>query len=476
METLAKRIIAIIIVAGVITGVGIGAVFLLAPSSVTAGYLTPGAPAGTSSDHIIRIGVAGDIGEITGDGAYKGTHLAIKEINEAGGIDINGTDYFFGYVTEDTDEGNPNLVTSRGVAAAERLVYDRNIQFAIGGFRTEAVLAYQEVFMDNKMIFMSVGVATDIFTDNVANFKARYKYYFRVGPNNSTSLGGMIFAYLGYQIAVLNATYGATHPIDKVGILAEDLTWTVSTVDALNTFIPIITGGKVSIPTGASIRYDITLSAADMNTHMQTFEDLGVDIVIPVISAQGGIMMMQNYASALRPYLIIGIDVQSQLDTFWTQSNNACAYETVMQGTYRVNKTSTTIAFWDAFVNLWGHDPLYTALGAYDAVKNLAWAIDGTNTFVAEDLITKLETMTPAAVLANPSAFPGSVTGVGASWPDRHEVPAGYPLGYTLWVQWNSTGGKNVLPTGGAGGYPNDAVVPMGTYTMAPWVATLWST
>jgi branched-chain amino acid transport system substrate-binding protein len=353
------------------------------------------------------------------------------------------------------------------------LVYDRGIQFAIGGFRTEAVLAYQEVFMDNFMLFMSVGVATDIFTDNVVNFYDRYKYYFRAMPNNSTSLGGQIFSYLSWQIAVLNAQYGATHNITKIGILAEDLTWTVSTVNFLNTYMPFIPG--ISVPTGASIRYDITLSAADMNTHMQTFEDLGCDLVIPVISAQGGIMMMQNYADSQRPYIIIGIDVQSQLDTFWAQSTGACAYETVMQGTHRVNKTPTTITFWDDFHDLWGHDPLYTAQGAYDAMRAISWAIDGTNSLDTDTIVTKLETRTPAAVLANPSLFPGSVTGLGAVWPNSHELPSGYPFGYTLWVQWNSTGGKEVVPTDGHL-YPNDAIVPMGTYTMAPWVHTLWST
>ncbi|MBY8983876.1 MAG: ABC transporter substrate-binding protein [Candidatus Lokiarchaeota archaeon] len=471
MESLTKRILAIVLIAVIGVGIGVGAwIFLGAPPVKR--FSTPGAPSGVASDHIIKIGVAGDTGEITGDGAYKGVHLAIKEINEAGGIDINGSDYYFGYVMEDTDEGNPNLVTSRGVAAAERLVYDRGIQFAIGGFRTEAVLAYQEVFMDNQIIFMSVGVATDIFTDNVRNFYDRYKYFFRAMPNNSTSLGGQIFSYLSWQIAVLNYQYGATHNITKVGILSEDLTWTISTENFLNDYLPY---AGVSVPTGASIRYDITLSAADMNTHMQTFEDLGCDLVIPVISAQGGIMMMQNYADSERPYIIIGIDVQSQLDTFWDQSNGACAYETVMQGCYRVNKTPTTIAFWDDFHDLWGHDPLYTAQGAYDATRAISWAIDGTNSLDADTLIDKLETRTPAAVLATPSAFPGSVTGLGAIWPDDHELPSGYPFGYTLWVQWNSTGGKEVVPTAGHL-YPDGSVVPMGTYSMAPWVHTLWST
>ncbi|MFX0080679.1 MAG: ABC transporter substrate-binding protein [Candidatus Hodarchaeota archaeon] len=469
MEALTKRIIAIILVAVIGVGIGVGAWFFLAAPEKK--FKTPGAPSGISSDHIIRIGVAGDQGEITGDGAREGVHMAIKELNEAGGVNLNGTDYYFGYIAEDTDEGNPNLVTSRGIAAAERLVYDRNIQFAIGGFRTEAVLAYQEVFMDNKIIFMSVGVATDIFTDNVVNYYDRYKYYFRNMPNNSTSLGGMIFQYLSWQIAVLNATY-PLHDITKVGYLAEDLTWTEPTTAFLDTYLPYM---GVTVPTGCGIRYDITLTTADMNIHMQTFEDAGCDVVIPVISAQGGIMMMQNYADSQRPYLIIGIDVQSQLDTFWAQSDGACAYETVMQGCYRVNKTPLTIDFWDDFHDLWGHDPLYTAQGAYDSMRHLAWAIEGTQSLRANDIIPKLETATPQAVKANPSAFPGSVTGLGARWPLSHELPTGYPDGYTLWVQWNSTGGKQVVKTDGHL-YPNDAFVPYPyDYIMAPWVHTLWS-
>lgn len=470
MEKLTKRIVAILLIAVIGTGIGVGAWFFLGQPE--AGYKSPGAPSGISSDHLINIGVAGDIGEITGDGAYKGVHLAIKEINEAGGVTLNGTDYYFRYVTEDTDEGNPNLVTSRGIAAAERLVYDRKIQFVIGGFRTEAVLAYQEVFMDNKIIFMSVGVATDIFTDNVRSYYDRYKYYFRAMPQNSTALGGMIFYYLSWQIAVLNATYGATNPIDKVGILAEDLTWTESTEAFLNDVAAYM---GVSVPTGCSIRYDITLTAADMNTHMQKFIDEEIDILIPIISAQGGIMMMQQYADLKPEFLVIGIDVQSQLDTFWDQSDGACAYETVMQGTHRVNKTPTTIAFWDDFNDLWGHDPLYTAMGAYDAMRNIAWAIEGTQSLNAEVIIAKLETATPGNVLADPSAFSGSTTGIGAIWPNSHELPAGYPEGYTLWVQWKADGTKQVVPTAGHL-YPDNAIVPMGTYVMAPWVHTAWST
>ena len=472
MESGTKRIVAILLVVVIAIGAGVG-IFIFIGLPTTAKFVKPGVPSGVASDHILRIGVVGDTGEITGDGAWEGTYLAVEEINEAGGVTVGAETYYFGLVRQDTDEGNPNLVTSRGIAAAERLVYDNDVQFAIGGFRTEAVLAYQEVFMDNEIIFLSVGVATDIFTDNVRSYYDRYKYYFRVMPQNSSMLGGQIFGYVGYMIAYLNAVYGAG-TIDKVGILAEDLTWTESTVNAINYFIPLITGGAVTIPTTSSIRYDITLSAADMNTHMQTFIDDGVDILMPVISAQGGIMMMQQYAELEPDFVVIGIDVQSQLDTFWAQSNGDCAYETVMQGTLDVNKTASTLTFWDAFKDKWVHDPLYTAIGAYDAVYNLAWAIEEGQTIDNDEIIDEWETMTKTNILANPSNYPTSPSGLGAIWPKSHEVIAEYPYGYTLWVQWDDAGNKQVVPAGGQW-YPNDAVAPMGTYLVPPWVHTAWS-
>ncbi len=474
MESKTKRIVAIALIVVIAIGAGVG-IFIFIGLPTGAKFEKPGVPSGVASDRILRIGVVGDTGEITGDGAYEGTYLAVEEINEAGGVTIGADTYYFGFVRQDTDEGNPNLVTSRGIAAAERLVYDNDIQFAIGGFRTEAVLAYQEVFMDNDIIFLSVGVATDIFTDNVRNYYARYKYYFRVMPSNSSMLGGQIFAFLGYMIGYLNAVYGATHNVTKVGILAEDLTWTESTVNAINYYIPLITGGAVTIPVTSSIRYDITLSTADMNTHMQTFINDEIDILIPVISAQGGIMMMQQYADLQPEFVVIGIDVQSQLDTFWEQSNEDCAYETVMQGLYNVDKTPTTLAFWAAFKAKWTHDPLYTAIGAYDAVYNIAWAIEDAQSIDNDVIIPSYEKLTKANILANPSNYPTSPTGLGAIWPGSHEGVADYPSGYTLWVQWDDVGAKQVVPAGGYW-YPNDAFTPMGTYAMAPWVHTAWST
>ncbi|MBY9013550.1 MAG: hypothetical protein KGD70_14345, partial [Candidatus Lokiarchaeota archaeon] len=98
MEKNMKRIIAIVLVAVIIVGGSIGAYFfLLAPGAgdyVWSASDAPGAPSGISADQIIKIGCAGDTGEIQGDANYEGAWFAAKTINEAGGVDVNGTIYY----------------------------------------------------------------------------------------------------------------------------------------------------------------------------------------------------------------------------------------------------------------------------------------------------------------------------------------------------------------------------------------------
>jgi branched-chain amino acid transport system substrate-binding protein len=480
MEKNTKRILAIVLVAIVATGIGIGAwVFLLSPQAGVYQWSSadaPGAPTGLSSDQIIKIGCAGDTGEIQGDANWEGAWFAAKTLNEAGGVTVGNTTYYFGVTREDTDESNPNLVTSRGVSAAERLVNNKQVDFGIGGFRSEALLAYQEVFMDNQIIFINTGAATDIFCTNVKTNYAKYKYMFRWMPINSTSLGGEILTTLAGYIMTLNASY-PNHEVKQVGILAEDLTWTASIVGAIQLLLSNFTGGWADILT--PILYDVTLTAQDMNTHLQTLQSQGCDFLIPVISAQGGILMMQQYDLNQYDYQIFGIDVQSQLDTFWEDSDESCAYETMMQTLHRTNKTSQSIAFWDAFVAEFGHEPLYIACGSYDAVMGIADAINATQSFDTLDIIAEFESWTKA----NPN--PG-VSGGGAWWPGTHDLVEGYPYGYTLWCQWLANGSKIVVPApryawvDPLGAIPIGPLYPdsitTGEYLVAPWVNTTWST
>lgn len=479
-----KRIIAIVLIVVIGVGIGVGAWVFLAPGGGTYTWTAsdaPGAPLTLNTSRIIKLGMVGDTGELQGDANYDGAYMAVEEINTAGGVDIDGQTYYFGITREDTDEVNPQLVTSRGVTAARKLIYNKEVDFGIGGFRSEAVLAYIEEFMDEEIIFIGTGAATDIFCTNVIDDYANYKYFFRWMPTNSTTLAMQIIETLVGLIITQQFTYGVgfggygTHDVKQIGILAEDLTWTAGMIGALQAYIPPSVSGALlasynityAVEILTPILYDVTLNAADMNAHLATLQAAGADIVIPVISGQGGVLMMQQYAANNYDFQIFGIDVQAQADTFWTDSGDSAAYETIMQSLHRTNKTGNSIAFWDAFIAKYGHEPIYIAVGAYDAVYSLKNAIEATDSLLTTDLIPEMETWTN-----DNGARPIGVGGEAAWWPGSHDLVAGFPYGYTLWCQWQPDGSKNVVS--GFGLYPE--WLTTGTYLVAPWVHTAWTT
>jgi branched-chain amino acid transport system substrate-binding protein len=351
------------------------------------------------------------------------------------------------------------------------LVFNKRVQFATGGFRSEALLAYQLVFMNNKIPFINTGAATDVFGQNVKNEYAIFKYFFRINPINSTSLGTQILFYLAFQMLLLNATY-PNHDVVDVGILAEDLTWTVPNVAAITNSLPAITslisGGLLVANIAETILYDITLTSADMATHLTTLEAAGCDIVIPLISAQGGILMMNQYATLTPDYLLIGIDVQSQLDTFWADSGGDCIYETILQIGYSTNKTTKSIPFWNAYIAEWGNEPLYIASGSYDAVNTYVWAINQSQSLNADTIVTTMESIDRGNFLEGAG---GNI----AFWPLTHEIVYGYPYAYALFCQWQTAGTKAVLPTffgTNPQAYPD--TLATGSLVVAPWVNASW--
>jgi hypothetical protein len=220
MEKLTKRILAIVLIAIIGVGVGVTVWFFVAPYGWSATDC-PGAPAGITEDQIIKIGIAGDTKRIHGEGQVHGAWLAAYQINTGtgaigsqypgGGILIGGKRYYIGITSEDTDEANPILDTTKGKAAADRLVSYKNVQFAAGGFRTESLLAYRDVFMDNKIPFINIGSATDSFTEDVLNNYEQYKYFFQLTPIKGTDLAKELIALILTSSIVassLPAAYG----------------------------------------------------------------------------------------------------------------------------------------------------------------------------------------------------------------------------------------------------------------------------
>jgi len=453
MET--RQIAAVVLIVVIVAGVGVGW-FLFMPAApygaiVVGQTVTPGAPAGTPSEQIITVGLLGGLGDITGQGNWKGAYMACDEINTAGGIEIDGVTYYFGLVAEDTFEADAQLDISKGTAAATKIITQDGAQFIMGGFRSEALLAYLETVMDEEMLLLGTGAATDIFCENVENDYATYKYFFRLMPINTTSLITSLFTYMAFLKGFLNATQGVN--ATKVALMREDLTWTAAMPAVMSAKLP-----GIGMELVADVAFPIDSEAADFATFWQQVQTSGAQITVPILSGSGGILMTTQYAQVQPKCVLVGINVMGQLDNYWDNTGGACQYETLLQSVYRTAKTTKTISFWDDFIDHYDAEPLYTAVGAYDAMFMLADAIESAQSLVSADIVPHLEAFT------TDSPFTGA-GGILAFTPS-HDLFASPSFSFTLLCQWQAGGTKVVVPTGG---YVYSDDIATGTLSLPPW-------
>jgi hypothetical protein len=330
-------------------------------------------------------------------------------------------------------------------------------EFLIGGFRTESLKSYIEVVMDKQKVFIHTGASTDYFQQLVLDTPTRYKYCFRVMPINSSSLGKETIYELGYLRGWLSANLSRS--ITKWGIIRENLDWTIPMANALKASMGAF--GWNATP-AIEIAYPITAGSTDFATYMSQIQASGAQVLIPIISAQGGIYMMTQYNATQPQCLIVGIDVPSQLDTFWTGTNGKCRYEVLMQPLVRTNKTALSIPFWDHYVGNNSASPLYTGIGSYDAVYTLTWAMKNCSSFISDRVVTALATINKASPLLGVSGY--------LAFTKSHDILEGYSggkiWGVTLWAQWHRNGSK-VCITSFNLYYPNSIVT--GTLELPPW-------
>jgi len=158
-------------------------------AAAAAATLSVGAHAQT-----IKIAILGPMSFVQGENHWAGAEMARDEINKGGGINVGGKRMQVELIRADTNEiqSVPDATN-----AVERVITRDKVDFLIGGFRSEAVLAMQEVAMDSKKIFLGVGAAHSKLGLNVEQNYERYKYWFRITPTKDVDLARTIFTELG---------------------------------------------------------------------------------------------------------------------------------------------------------------------------------------------------------------------------------------------------------------------------------------
>jgi len=365
----------------------------------------------------IKIAILGPMAFVQGENHWAGAEMARDEINKAGGIKVGGKTMRIELVRADTNEiaSVPDATN-----AIERVITRDKVDFLIGGFRSEAVLAMQEVAMDYKKIFLGVGAAHSKLGLNVEQNYERYKYWFRVAPTKDVDLARTLFAVMGSIGQQIRTELKTDSP--KVAILAEKAVWTEALVAAAQKNLPAMKMEVVGT-------WQPSATATDVTAELSAIDRAGAHIVFTMLSGPVGISVGRQMGERNMKAVAWGINVEGQKEEFWQAAAGKAQFVSTLDTYSEVEMTPKTIPFVQAFKQRYKKAPTYTA-ATYDAIMLLKAVIEQEGTTNADKLVAAIEKIEHVG------------TGSTASWDKRHDL--NWAVGKTagIAVQWQD--GKKV--------------------------------
>jgi len=385
---------------------------------LTAVVLALAAPL-ASAQGTVKIAVVGPMAYVQGENHWMGAELARDDINKAGGISVGGKKMKVELIHADSNELQS---VSDATNAMERVITRDKADFVVGGFRSEAVLAMQEVAMDYKKLFLGCGAADAKLGENVEKNYDRYKYWFRVTPTKSADLGRTLFAVLGSIAGQLRK--GLHKETPKVAILAEKVVWTRGIVKALQANLP-----KMKMEVVGT--WQPSPTATDVTAELSAIDRAGADIVFTAVSGPVGIVLGRQMGERKMKAIAFGINVEAQKDGFWQATAGKGNYISTLDTYGMVEVTPKMIPFVKEFEARFHQSPTYNA-ATYDAIMDLKDAIEQAGTLDSDKLVPVLEGFknhvgTSGTLTWDKRHDPvwgvGTTSGIAVQWQDGQKVP-----------------------------------------------------
>jgi len=376
--------------------------------------MATGIPANAAD--VIKVGVIGPMNFMQGKGHWDGATLAAEAINAKGGLQVGKKKMKIELVKADSNEF---ISMTDATNAMERLMTQDKVDFVTGGFRSEAVLAMQDIAMDYKKIFLGAGAAHPEICERVGKDYKRYKYWFRITPINSKYLVQVCLINLATVSGMLKKELGIQNP--NVAIVAEKAMWIDPMIQAIEANVPKMGMKLVGV-------WRPSDKATDVTAELTAVQRADAQIIFTIFSASVGITFARQAGELMIPAAFVGINVESQKDGFWgatqAKGNYAVSMSTFVRG---VSYNDLTEPFVEKYISRFGELPTYTAV-TYDAIKStLGEAIEEAGTIDTEKLIPVIEKAERIVVAAPKSKFdknhdlvfgPGYATGITFQWQD----------------------------------------------------------
>jgi len=362
----------------------------------------------------IKIGVIGPMNFTQGKGHWNGALMAQDEINAAGGVQVGNKKMKIELVKADSNEF---LSMTDATNAMELLLTRNKVDFVVGGFRTEAVLAMQDIAMDYKTIFLGCGAATKKICDRVGEDYDRYKYWFRITPFNNIFLARTNFIHLATVAGIMRKTLGIQKP--KVAIVGEKQAWVEAMITAAEATIP-----KLGMEVAGVWRPSQT--ATDVTAELSAIQRSGAHIAFTIFSASVGVTFAKQVGELKIPIAQVGINVEAQKDGFWEATGGMGNYVMTMNTYARdVEYNEFTKPFVHGYIKKFGEVPTYTA-DTHSAILILSEAIKRAGSLDADKIVGELEKTDLTGSSGrlkfdknhDPVWGPGYLTSLGVQWQD----------------------------------------------------------
>lgn len=423
---------------------------------------------------VIKIGALGPLGIPVGVEMDNGAKLAVKEINAAGGITITSGTYDFELFTETTSgiDGLPNPTVA--ATNLQKLIISDGVSAILGGFRTAVVLgAIQPTINTTLTPFLGVGSTTAIITE----------YYYRVGPQNATTLARNLIALYGLYLRS-----NSVKNVSKVVVVREDSALTSAFSASVAGALTAVFGMSVDVTMIAPIPESASSSdvASALNPLLSATD---VDAILTLFSGPVGKVVTEQW-SALglndKMYLA-GINDAAQDSEYFVNTGGAAAGEIIMENVPPgENPTPTAQAFRDAYQTEYNEAPTYTSFAAYDAVYIIKDAIVRADGFTSADIHSMLPSTDYNGVAARYKFTSESTAGQVASpaIPEafmiyNHSIAhdlftpstigvSGFPYSQLYSTQWNENGTKEAIWASTPLGYAPTLAPPYAIVTPPP--------
>jgi branched-chain amino acid transport system substrate-binding protein len=328
----------------------------------------------------IKIGVIGPMQFMQGKGHWNGATMAAEEINAKGGVKVGNKKMKIELIKADSNEFRS---VTDATNAMELLLTRDKVDFLVGGFRSEAVLAMQDIAMDYKKIFIGTGAAHPELCLRVAKDYDRYKYWFRGTPFNSKFLARTSFIHMATVGAILKKSLNI--PQVKVAVVAEKAMWADPMIKAAEGFIP-----KMGMEVAGIWRPSAV--ATDVTAELSAIQSAGAHMIFTMFSSSVGIPFGRQVGELKIPAVQVGINVEAQKKGFWEATQGMGNYVMTLNTYARgVEVNELTKPFVDTYIKKFGGVPVYTADTYAAIVYNLVPVIEQAGTLDADKLVSIME-------------------------------------------------------------------------------------